>query len=166
MSELHADGVSSGRFSPLLLGCTRLGLSHLISLDLCAATKWGKWKVGEACLCVTVEAFSYWSAKCSLSLPSLWTEYQAKFYLADLNQWVECDLHSLFSITEVILRGTGQMPVLATGERYSVCTALMAESPPFVHHTRKCSLFYGQQKYMLSFSSAALTMPVDFFPNP
>lgn len=74
MSELYSDCMSSGRFSPLLPGCTRLGLSHLISLDLCAVKKWRKLKVSEVCLCVTLEAFSYLSAKCLLSPPSLWTE--------------------------------------------------------------------------------------------
>lgn len=71
MSELRSDCVSSGRFSPLLPGCTRLGLSHLISLDLCAVKKWGKLKVSEVCLCVMLEAFSYFSVKSSLSSLSL-----------------------------------------------------------------------------------------------
>ena len=82
MSELYSDCVSSGRFSPLLPGCTRLGLSHLISLDLCAVKKWGKLKVSEVCLCVTLEAFSYLSVKCSLALPSLWTEISCNVLLS------------------------------------------------------------------------------------
>lgn len=97
MSEFYLDCVSSGTFSPLLPGCTRLWLSHLISLDLCTVKKWGKLKVGEVSLYVTLEAFSYWSVKCSLSLPSLWSEV---FY----NVLLSC-FESIMWHTELIFHG-------------------------------------------------------------
>lgn len=85
MSELHSDCVSSGRFSPLLPGCTRLGLSHLISLDLCGVKKWRKLKVSEVCLCVTLEAFRYLSVKYSLFL-LCGLKHHAVFHLPDWNR--------------------------------------------------------------------------------
>lgn len=110
MSELCSDCMSSGRFSPLLPGCIRLGLSHLISLDLCAIKKRGKLKVSEVCLCVTLEAFSY-LVRSLLLLCGL--KYLTMFYFADLKE--KCDFYSWYFPLQKRSwgRSTGEMPLLA-----------------------------------------------------